>query len=53
MYGRAGYNVAKQTWNKDALNVNLSGKHFVVTGANAGIGRNVCQVLAEKNATVQ
>lgn len=51
-YGKSGYMNALKYWNPDALSIDLVGKHYIVTGANAGIGRSVCQTLAEKNASV-
>ena len=32
--------------------VNLEGKHFIVTGASAGIGKETVRTLAQWNATV-
>jgi dehydrogenase/reductase SDR family protein 12 len=51
-YGKKGYVNAMKHWKQDALSVDLLGKHYIVTGANAGIGKSVCQTLAEKNASV-
>lgn len=41
----------RKVWTKENIQ-DLNGKIVVVTGANSGIGYEICTALAEKNATV-
>lgn len=51
-FGSPGFNARKHTWATDALDVDLSTKVMVVTGANSGIGKVVARELARRGATV-
>jgi len=57
MYARntftnAGYFAAQKGWKPNALDVDLSGKTYVVTGANAGLGRATTEYLCKQGGTV-
>jgi len=47
-----GFSVRERTWAADALDVDLKGKVFIVTGANSGIGKVTARELARRNGTV-
>lgn len=53
-YGHAGYTAARARWSDPELLAqrDLSGKHYVVTGANAGLGFAIAEVLAKRRAVV-
>ncbi|TYZ57561.1 hypothetical protein PybrP1_006394 [[Pythium] brassicae (nom. inval.)] len=53
-YGHAGYAAARARWSDPdmAQQRDLSGKHFVVTGANAGLGFAIAAQLASRSADV-
>ena len=53
-YGHAGFNAAKKRWQDPNMTkqLDLSGKHYVVTGANAGLGYAIAHELAKRKATV-
>lgn len=53
-YGHAGFDAARMKWSDPDMTQqrDLSGKHYVVTGANAGIGFAIAKVLAERHANV-
>jgi dehydrogenase/reductase SDR family member 12 len=51
-YGRAGFERASRGWAADAIPADLSARTFIVTGANAGIGREVAAALAARKASV-
>ncbi len=51
-YTRWGYTLRKRGWNSDDIDVDLSDKVCLVTGANAGIGFEAIKQLAMRGATV-
>eukprot|EP01103_Thecamoeba_quadrilineata_P008259 TRINITY_DN18025_c0_g1_i1.p1 TRINITY_DN18025_c0_g1~~TRINITY_DN18025_c0_g1_i1.p1 ORF type:complete len:332 (-),score=68.90 TRINITY_DN18025_c0_g1_i1:113-1084(-) len=51
-YGHHGFERHKKEFNPEDLNVNLEGKHFLITGANSGIGRESALQLAKLGGTV-
>mmetsp|Transcript_6602 Transcript_6602/g.20933 ORF Transcript_6602/g.20933 Transcript_6602/m.20933 type:complete len:111 (+) Transcript_6602:523-855(+) len=51
-YGKAGFQRASALWADKSLDVDLSGRVFACTGANSGIGKEVCLALARRRATV-
>ncbi len=51
-YNRLGYVCRQGMWHTSDLDVDLSGKVFLVTGANAGLGYTTTEQLAQRGATV-
>lgn len=50
MFGlcRSGYEAAAKHFAPTDLDVNLSGRSFVITGANSGIGKATAQEIANR-----
>lgn len=51
-FGHRGYAARKHTFTPGALDVDLSGRHYVVTGASSGLGRAAAEALAARGGTV-
>lgn len=51
-YTRSGYESAAKRFNPTDLDVNLSGRSFMITGANSGIGKAAAQEIANRGGTV-
>ncbi len=51
-FGAPGYRARRRSWSDPALSVDLSGRAFVVTGANAGLGRAMCSALLQRGGAV-
>ena len=51
-YTRGGFESAMKSFNAADLNVDLSKKSIMVTGANSGIGKTTALEVAKRNATV-
>jgi NAD(P)-dependent dehydrogenase (short-subunit alcohol dehydrogenase family) len=51
-FDRAGYRIHSLTFDPADLDVDLSGRRYVVTGANSGIGFETAASLAERGANV-
>ncbi|TMW68322.1 hypothetical protein Poli38472_005790 [Pythium oligandrum] len=53
-YGHEGYTNARKTWADPDMDKqkDLTGKHYIVTGANAGLGFAIAEELAKRKATV-
>ncbi|KAM8857476.1 dehydrogenase/reductase SDR family member 12 [Synchiropus picturatus] len=51
-YTKSGYEAAAKTFVPADLEVNLSGRSFMVTGANSGIGKATAQEIANRGGTV-
>lgn len=45
---RSGYEAAAKSFAPSDLDVNLSGRSFVITGANSGIGKATAQEIANR-----
>uniref|UniRef100_A0A3Q1G7E7 Dehydrogenase/reductase (SDR family) member 12 n=1 Tax=Acanthochromis polyacanthus TaxID=80966 RepID=A0A3Q1G7E7_9TELE len=51
-YTKSGYEAAAKHFSAADLEVNLSGRSFMVTGANSGIGKTTAQEIANRGGTV-
>lgn len=51
-FGVRGYKAHAKSFSPTALNVDLTGRHVIVTGATSGLGRVTATALASKKATV-
>lgn len=51
-YTKRGYEKNSKNFNNEALNVDLTGKIAIVTGANSGLGKYVTTELFRRGATV-
>ncbi|KAM4559428.1 dehydrogenase/reductase SDR family member 12 [Odontesthes bonariensis] len=51
-YTKSGYEAAAKHFTSTDLDVNLSGRSFMVTGANSGIGKAAAQEIASRGGTV-
>ncbi|CAB4376159.1 unnamed protein product [Rhizophagus irregularis] len=51
-YTKRGYEKNSKNFNNEALNVDLTGKIAIVTGANSGLGKYVATELFRRGATV-
>lgn len=48
MYNRSGFQSASKNFNNADLEVNASGRAFMITGANSGIGKCAAIAIAQK-----
>ncbi|XP_036432119.1 dehydrogenase/reductase SDR family member 12 isoform X1 [Colossoma macropomum] len=51
-YTKSGYEAAAKHFVSSDLEVNLSGRSFVITGANSGIGKATANEIAKRGGTV-
>nr|CAD7409475.1 unnamed protein product [Timema poppensis] len=49
---RGGYQVASKNFSQSDLDVDCSGRIYMITGANSGIGKCVAQEIAQRGGTV-
>lgn len=52
-YTRLGYRVRNWLWSDADLDVDLSGRRFLITGANSGLGFATTMALAERGAAIE
>lgn len=48
MFSRSGYEAAAKHFIPGDLEVNLSGRSFMITGANSGIGKAAAHEIAKR-----
>ncbi|KAM8975818.1 dehydrogenase/reductase SDR family member 12 [Pelodytes ibericus] len=51
-YTKGGYEAAAKHFVAEDLEVDVSGKHYMITGANSGIGKAVAMAIAKKGGTI-
>ncbi|XP_055982148.1 dehydrogenase/reductase SDR family member 12 [Sorex fumeus] len=51
-YTKSGYEAASQHFSPDDLDVQVSGRAFLVTGANSGLGKTTAMEIAKRGGTV-
>uniref|UniRef100_A0A1A8QYB3 Dehydrogenase/reductase (SDR family) member 12 n=1 Tax=Nothobranchius pienaari TaxID=704102 RepID=A0A1A8QYB3_9TELE len=51
-YTKSGYETAAKHFVLSDLDVNLSGRSFIITGANSGIGKAAAQEIASRGGTI-
>ncbi|XP_066542776.1 dehydrogenase/reductase SDR family member 12 [Hoplias malabaricus] len=51
-YTKSGYEAAAKHFVASDLEMNLSGRSFIITGANSGIGKSTAQEIAKRGGTV-
>ncbi|KAF7215366.1 dehydrogenase/reductase SDR family member 12 [Nothobranchius furzeri] len=51
-YTKSGYETAAKHFVPSDLDVNLSGRSFIITGANSGIGKAAAQEIASRGGTI-
>lgn len=49
-FTRTGFEAASASFNPNDLNVDISSRSFLITGANSGIGYSISEALAKKGA---
>ncbi|PXF50114.1 Dehydrogenase/reductase SDR family member 12 [Gracilariopsis chorda] len=51
-FGSRGFRARKKSFNPTALDIDLTGKHYIVTGGTSGLGFVTAQQIAERGGTV-
>lgn len=51
-FGARGFTVNETSFSSSALSVDLTSRHYIVTGATSGLGRVTAKALAERGAVV-
>lgn len=51
-FGSRGFKARKRSFNPTALDVDLTGKHYIVTGGTSGLGYVTAQQIAKRGGTV-
>ena len=51
-YTKSGFLAAEKSFDPKALDVDVSSRSFMITGANSGIGKDAAMYLAKKGATL-
>ncbi|XP_053313730.1 dehydrogenase/reductase SDR family member 12 [Spea bombifrons] len=51
-YTKSGYEAAAKHFVAEDLEVDVTGKHYMITGANSGIGKAVATIIAKKGGSV-
>ncbi|KAB7505096.1 hypothetical protein Anas_08617, partial [Armadillidium nasatum] len=52
IFCRSGYEKASKNFDEEDLKVDCTGYHFMITGANSGIGKCVTTSIAERGGTI-
>lgn len=51
-YTKSGYDLAKERFNPDDLEVDCSDRHYVITGSNSGIGLEITREIAKRGGVL-
>ena len=51
-FSRSGYEAASKNFRAEDLQVDISHRSFMITGANSGVGKSVALAIAKRGGTV-